>query len=86
MTRLIITNMQSLQLQSKSLEEWLEYQHMEENPTLLDDDLPDAFSDWISELTEEQLEAYATRYGQDVAKRDLAVFKFDNGIEHDKHP
>lgn len=72
--------MRSLQQQAQSFEEWLQYEHQMENPTILDDDLPDAFSDWVSELTSVDLEVLASRYGQDVAQRDLAVFRFDNGI------
>lgn len=72
--------MRSLQQQAQTFEEWLQYEHQMENPTILDDDLPDAFNDWVSELTNVDLEVLASRYGQDVAQRDLAVFKFDNGI------
>lgn len=70
--------MRSLQIQAKDFEEWLGYQHMIEEPTVLDDDLTDAFDAWLEDA---DLEAFAKRYGEDVAMRDLAVFKFDNGIE-----
>lgn len=72
--------MRSLQIQSKNFEEWLEWEYMENNPTVLDDDLPDAVNDWIGTLSADDLEVLASRYGADVATRDLAVFKFDNGI------
>lgn len=72
--------MRSLQMQSKNFEEWLNWEFMESEPMVLDDDIPDAFDSWLEELTSGDLEVLASRYGADVAKRDLAVFKFDNGI------
>ena len=30
----------------KDFEDYLQYVHMDENPTLLDDDLPDHFGEW----------------------------------------
>lgn len=72
--------MRSLQMQSKNFEEWLSWEFMNDEPMVQDDDIPDAFDAWLEQLTSEDLEVLASRYGEDVAKRDLAVFKFDNGI------
>jgi hypothetical protein len=37
----------------QTFEEFLQDMHYELHPTLLDDDLPDAFNDWISNLDSE---------------------------------
>ena len=34
----------------KDFEDYLQECHIKENPHLLDDDIPDAFSDWLSDL------------------------------------
>ena len=46
----------------ESLEDFLKKTHMEDEPTVLDDDLPDAFDAWVSELGSELLIAYAEKW------------------------
>jgi len=53
-----------------TFEEYLETIHFEENPQLLDDDLPDAFNDWLGELDNDELIIYADQY---VKKIELEV-------------
>ena len=65
---------------AQTFEEYLQYIHMEEYPTVLDDDLPDSFNDWVSELTVKDVDKFAQEYGDMVAYREATVFKFDNGI------
>jgi hypothetical protein len=42
--------------------EYLETAHMELNPTVLDDDLPDSFEAWVSNLDSEETARYITDY------------------------
>lgn len=46
----------------KGFEENLERLHMEENPTVLDDDLPDSFNNWISEISYLAITEFAKTY------------------------
>ena len=46
----------------ESLEDFLKRMHMEDEPTVLDDDLPDAFDAWVSELGPDLLIAYAEKW------------------------
>ena len=52
----------------KNFEEYLQIKHIEEEPTILDDDLPDAFSEWIANLSQEDLINYADEYVQILLK------------------
>jgi len=42
--------------------DYLAEKHAEENPTILDDDMPDAFDDWMAELEQEYLIKHADIY------------------------
>ena len=42
--------------------EYLETVHMELNPTVLDDDLPDDFEAWVSNLDSEETATLITNY------------------------
>jgi hypothetical protein len=44
---------------------YLEYQHMKENPGILDDDLVEAFEDWLDGMTNWKLIEYADKYKQE---------------------
>jgi len=46
----------------KNFEEYLQEMHMKEEPCVLDDDLPDAFSEWLCELDPDDMMIYADTY------------------------
>ena len=52
-----------------SFEDYLEEQHVEIYPTLLDDDIPDHFSDWLGSLDVEDLITYADEYADQIRKQ-----------------
>jgi hypothetical protein len=53
----------------KTFDDYLEQICFEENPTVLDDDMPDFFENWISELDSEQLIALAQKWGDEITKK-----------------
>ena len=55
----------------KNFEEFLGEYHCKENPTILDDDLPDAFDDWLAELGGNNIEKLV-ELGDEYAKSILA--------------
>ena len=46
----------------KDFEDFLQDKFIESNPTVLDDDIPDAFDDWLTELDVDDLIAYGDQY------------------------
>lgn len=46
----------------KTFTQYLQTIHMKEHPALLDDDLPDAFDNWLSELDTDELINYADKF------------------------
>ena len=46
----------------KNFEEYLQEMHMKEEPYVLDDDLPDAFSEWLCELDPDDMMVHADTY------------------------
>lgn len=48
----------------KDFEGFLQWKHMEENPMILDDDLPDHFDSWVGDLDAEEFIKYAEEYKQ----------------------
>ena len=46
----------------RDFEEWLQYKHSEWHPELLDDDLPDAYVDWLAGLDGEEWIDYGNRF------------------------
>lgn len=46
----------------QGFEATLQELHWEENPQILDDNLPDAFSDWISNMSYEDIGEFAQTY------------------------
>ena len=50
-------------------EAYLQEVHMEENSMLLDDDISDHYSDWVSQLDRSDLIAYGVRYAKDMCER-----------------
>ena len=47
----------------ETFEDFLKRTHMEDEPTVLDDDLPDAFDAWLEDLGIELMIAYADKWG-----------------------
>ena len=50
----------------KSFEKYLEDQCFEENPTILDDDMPDFFEDWLGKQDVESLLIYSEGWGRHI--------------------
>lgn len=46
----------------ETFEEFLGRMHMEDEPMVLDDDLPDAFDNWLSNQGSELMIAYAEKW------------------------
>ena len=51
-----------------SLENYLEYVHFDEFPTLRDDDLRDHYNDWVATLSRQELMKYAKEMTDDWAR------------------
>lgn len=47
----------------KNFEDYLQEKHMEANPMILDDDLPDHFDEWLGNLDIETVIIMADAYG-----------------------
>ena len=54
----------------KTFNDYLEGICFEENPTILDDDMPDFFDNWVSELDNEQLISLAQKWGNELIKKE----------------
>jgi uncharacterized protein (DUF1786 family) len=55
----------------KTFEEYLEMVHMNENPMILDDDLPDDFDRWLSNLDVSEVMAYAEKWHDEQLQAQL---------------
>lgn len=44
-------------------EDYLQDKFIRDNPHVLDDDIPDAFSEWIAELSIDEVIVYANEWG-----------------------
>ena len=55
----------------ESFEDFLGRMHMEDEPMVLDDDLPDAFNNWLSNLGAELTIAYAEKWHLEQLLADL---------------
>lgn len=55
-----------LEITLNGFEAYLQEVHQSENPELLDDDLPEAFNDWVSNLEGDDLVEYAQNYFNDM--------------------
>ena len=51
-----------------TFEDWMKEQHMKasDDQGLTDDDYPDAFDGWVSELDAEEVFQYAEKFGEDL--------------------
>ena len=50
----------------RDFEDYLTKKHHEENPEILDDELPDHFSDWLSDLDPQAVVDYVESYAKIV--------------------
>lgn len=48
----------------KDFEDFLQEKFIENNPSVLDDDIPDAFSDWLADLDVQELIDYGNAYAK----------------------
>jgi hypothetical protein len=55
----------------ESFEEFLGRMHMADEPMVLDDDLPDAFDNWLSNLGVDLIIAYAEKWHVEQLLADL---------------
>lgn len=51
-----------------TFEDYLKEVHMTEHPMLLDDDLPDAFDDWLGDLNADDFIMHGNNYGKKYVK------------------
>ena len=56
----------------KTFEEYLEHRCFEENPTVLDDDMPDFFDSWLGDQNVEAIMIYADGWMRDT-KNEIAT-------------
>ena len=61
-----------------SFEDYLQEKHMKDNPEILDDNLPDAFSDWIADLNLDDWLRLGDNYGKAIT---VAMMKKLEGLE-----
>jgi hypothetical protein len=59
----------------QSFTSFLMEKHFEENPELLDDMLPDAFTEWLQELDAEEMIKYAYEWGKPEKKEEYIIRK-----------
>lgn len=59
--------MEIVKTKTQTFEDFLQDTHLEDCPTVLDDDLPDAFNAWL-EMDIESLIAYGDEYGKKMFK------------------
>jgi hypothetical protein len=65
-----------LLMKYKDFEEYLQYKHSENYPEILDDMLPDAYNDWISNFSEDDWIFWANRYAMNcVAENSIKIVK-----------
>jgi hypothetical protein len=59
----------------ETFDEWLQYKHSEWHPELLDDDLPDAYGEWIAGLSEDEWIDYGNRFAKEQLKAQALSYK-----------
>ena len=52
-------------------EDYLQDQHLREEPMILDDDIPDAFNDWLCSQDSHDLIAHANKYTKQLIEKRL---------------
>jgi hypothetical protein len=52
----------------KDFEDFLQDKFIRQNPTVLDDDIPDAFDEWLQEIEVDLWLEYGEEYAKTIAK------------------
>lgn len=68
------------ELSTKGFESFLEDRHMEQEPHLLDDDLSDAFDEWLSEQDAVTITAYVGIYAHQQGQLLAEAYLKEQGI------
>lgn len=71
-----------LELTTHSFEKYLEEKCFAANTTVLDDDMPDFFDNWLSEQDCITLKAYASLYAHQQGKLLAESYIKEQGYEH----
>ena len=71
------------ELTTQGFESFLQYKHMEEYPMILDDDLPDAFDQWLLAQDDVTITAYAGIYAHQQGKLLAEAYFKEQGYERD---
>jgi wobble nucleotide-excising tRNase len=53
---------------SNNFEDFLQDKFIKQNPTVLDDDIPDAFDEWLQELAPEEWIEYGDEYKKEASR------------------
>lgn len=70
-----------LELTTYSFEKYLEEKHMEQEPTVLDDDLPDAFDHWVCNIGYDLTIAYAEKWHTEQ----MLAHQLEDGVRRAKN-
>ena len=63
-------------------EQWLQEKHMAENPCIFDDDLSDAYDNWLSIMGYDKLIEYAEEWQKELASENAILKeKFDKAVQ-----
>lgn len=58
-----------------TFENYLQKIHMDQNPEVLDDDLPDSFDNWLTGLQVDEVIAFAEEWGKGPQDYDSVMMK-----------
>lgn len=66
-------------IKERTFEDWLQEFHIKLYPQILDDDLPDAFNDWLQQLDVDELLRYGNLFAkeQNLAGQSYVLNKFN---------
>lgn len=70
-----------LELSTTSFEDYLKDKHLESEPMLLDDDIPEAFDSWLEAQDQITIKAYASLYAHEQGKLLAEAYIKEQGIE-----
>lgn len=70
-----------LELSTTSFEDYLKDKHLESEPMLLDDDIPEAFDSWLEAQDQITINAHAQLYAHAQGKLLAEAYIKEQGIE-----
>lgn len=70
-----------LELSTTSFEDYLKDKHLESEPMLLDDDIPEAFDSWLEAQDQITIKAHASLYAHKQGKLLAEAYIKEQGIE-----